>query len=318
MPRGESAIATDNARRSATAALAWLAGLAALTAAASAHPGPHHEIAAIDRILATQPARADAWARRGLLYRLEGNLPASVADLDRAVALAPADLDIRLHRALTLAELRRDADARDDLARYFGAGGDSANAFALRARLAERAGDTAAAIDDYAAALRRHVDVDRVLARGRLLVTAGRLDEAAACLRDALPALHQAWVVRTALIDIEARRGRHDAAIALVDEQISRLPNGADAWLRRATLLEQAGQPQAAAVDRRRALHAAEAALRARSTPLNRLALARALAAVDRPADARRELDVVLGEAPTLPAAVALRDELQSSTRGAR
>ena len=95
-------------------------------------------------------------------------------------------------------------------------------------------------------------------------------------------------------------------ALSLSDELVVRLPSP-DALLLRASL-----QPTNAAreADLAAAVDLARARLTRRATPLRRLALARALISAGQPTAGRRELAVVLAEAPDLDAARALAAQL--------
>ncbi len=66
-------------------------------------------------VIAQRPAQARAWYYRGLSREALGDRVGALHDLDRALLLEPADLNIRLRRAETLVQAERYAEAEADL-----------------------------------------------------------------------------------------------------------------------------------------------------------------------------------------------------------
>jgi len=285
-------------RRAGRAArMAAIGLIAALSHAQSrAHPGPHHDIERLTRLLdgptAGTAASAEAlqtragWlTERGLCRRLDDDFMGSLRDLDDALALAPGLHAAMLQRGMTLAALRRDAEALAQFDRYIAAGGRSAQAHVERATIHERAGRPDAALADYAAAAHADPDVETLLRQVRLCRSLGRVNDAAAACRDGFERLNHPVVLRRELILLEQKRGRVDAALALIDELLPTLPLKADWRLLRAEVLDAAGRGTEAATERRRALDEARDAVRRRGTAMNREMLTRALSAAGERAD---------------------------------
>jgi CHAT domain-containing protein len=168
----------------------------ALALGLSATPGPSRAAWAQDAVAADAiahwsarlsaadgaAARTEALVRRGEAYRLTGRLTAALADLRRAVALAPngaARAFAKTAHGLALAETGRSDAARDALAAgYAGATGQPA----VRALAASHLARLALARDDLAAARRHGADAEHAarhagapLLTGVVQTTAGQI-----------------------------------------------------------------------------------------------------------------------------------------------
>ena len=156
---------------------------------AAAHPGLHHNIEGITRILAKNPNRADLLIKRGHLYRLDRKLIESLNDLDRARELDRENREITLERGLTLSALGRDKEAEAELNRFLQTGKATALAYAERGHIRARTGRSELAIADFTLAVRIKPDIELYLVRGRLQESLENLDEAASGYRDGLSRL---------------------------------------------------------------------------------------------------------------------------------
>lgn len=282
----------------------------AIASPASAHPGPRTALHGLDERIAAAPDDVDLRLRRAELRRRMGHPRDALADLRVAVRLAPDERRVELERARIHVALGQPRAAERALDRFLDAGPPHARALAERARLREADGRLEAARADLDAAVATGGTVELYLERGRLDERLGRLDAAAAGYREGLAVLGPAVLLRLALVDVERRRGAHDEALAILDALLAEAPRRADWILQRARILQEAGLPDAAVVERLRALVVADAVVRRRSTPLHRLALAEARLALGQIALAHQQLALVLRDAPQLPAALALQARL--------
>lgn len=285
--------------------LVWTAGLAA-----QAHAPLHHEIERLDVELERAPESTELLVRRGRLHRENGDAVASLRDLDRALALDPAQANAMLERGLTLSALGRDGDAEAQLTRLLEQAPKSPLALAERARIRARSGRTDAALVDFDASLALHPDVELYLERGELLERAARVDEAAAGYRDGLDSLGDAVLLRLALIRVETARGNHAQALALVDEPLARAQIKTDWLLRRADVLAARGDVGGARAARQAALAEARRVVQRRPTALSLLARARAQRALGHIAEARADAELALHKSPRFRDAQILLDEL--------
>ena len=100
---------------------------------------------AIGKALAVAPNSAEATYHKGTLAHVSGDLRSALAGYGRALEIDPGHLEARVARAGVLVDLDRSAEAAADLATLQRASAREPRAAYLRALLAERAGDAAAA-----------------------------------------------------------------------------------------------------------------------------------------------------------------------------
>ncbi len=158
------------------------------------HPGLDHDIERATQLVADNPNQADSLVKRGHLYRLNGRLVESLADLDRARQLDPQDRWVGLQRGLTLSAMGRDQEAEAELDRFL-RGGPGTLAYTERGRIRARTGRTLLAIADLTSAIGMRPDVDSYLLRGRLQVSLGLLAEAVAGYREGWSRLGGAFLL---------------------------------------------------------------------------------------------------------------------------
>jgi tetratricopeptide (TPR) repeat protein len=235
---------------------------------AQAHGDLHERIAALTAAIDAAPADGPLYLQRAELHRAHEDYPAALSDYDRAESLIPKDTRdvagaIDYGRGMALAAMGRDAEAEASLDRCLARDPSRYDAFAARARVRARRGKTGESAADYdrAIALSPAAEPDYLLERARLLAgaTPPQLERAAAGLRDALERTGCTAPLALELCEIEMRRGKVDAALAVID----RLRSGTrrqESWLaRRGELLLRAGRRDEAEASFREALSALEA-----------------------------------------------------------
>jgi len=265
---------------------------------AMAHPGLHHDIERVTASMQTEGDKAGLLVERGYYYRLEGDLKASLRDLDEAIRLNPDLHSIYAQRGLTLSELGRFAQAEADFDRFIGAGGLSSPVLLARARIRASDGKLTSALADYDKAIGVDLDVDSVLERAKFLESHGNLSRAAEGLREAIPQLGGAVVLCDALIRVEVARKRFPEAISLINQQLTIAPVKTGLLIRRAEIYEKAGQPAQAREDREQALVEANKVLAKRSSGIHLFSRAKVYVALERPEDAMRDLEQVVLKSP--------------------
>jgi tetratricopeptide (TPR) repeat protein len=281
-----------------------------------AHPGLHHDIERVTTAMKTADDKAALLVERGYYLRLEGDLTASLRDLDEAIRLDPEANACYAQRGLTLTELERFKQAEADFDRFIGAGGLSSPVLLARARIRASDGKVTAALADYDKAIEIDLDVDAVLERARFLELQGKLDRAAQGLRDAIPQLGGAVILSDALIRVEMARKRFAEAILLIDQQLATAPVRTGLLLRRADVHEQAGRTKQAKEDREQALIEADKVLARRATGIHLLSRARAYIALGRPEEAKRDLERVVQKSPKFLEAKNLLAEIKRGESG--
>jgi tetratricopeptide (TPR) repeat protein len=269
--------------------------LAATTAVA--HPGLHHDIATATAAIEKEPGRADLYVDRAFLLRLDEELDAALADLDRARELDLTNLRVAAERGMTLSALGRDKEADVELTRFVSRGG-TAPTFAERAKVRERLGRKKDAVADLASAIALHPDIEFYIARGTLQESLGDLAGAAEGYRDGRVKLGDAVALDLALIRVETGRKRYASALELIEEQLGRASVKTDWYLRRAEVLAAAGRTKEAQVDREAALREADAAIERTGSGMNLYSRAKVQVALGRIEGAKHDLQLVLEKSP--------------------
>jgi tetratricopeptide (TPR) repeat protein len=295
-------------RSFSNAAIATLCGTIILlfSPAGFAHMGLEHDIERETEVLAQRPDDVAALIRRARYYRLDGQMAASMTDLDRAVTLTPNDSSPRLQRGLTLSKMGRNVEAESELSRVLDRGPDTVAALAERAEIRSRTGRAELAIEDLDRALSLAPAVDLFLRRGALQESAEQWTEASEGYRDGIEQLGDAVLLVRALIRVEADQGRPAEALRVVDAQIAKGSLLAQWYLERAQLLEALGQAKEAATARSEALSNANRMLRLRPTAGNLISRAKVHLAMDNAAAARRDLENALRHSPKMKEAEVL------------
>jgi tetratricopeptide (TPR) repeat protein len=292
----------------------WLgAVIVALAAtAAAAHPGLHHDIAAASAAIEKEPGRADLYVDRAFLLRLDEELDAALADLDRARDLDATNLRVAAERGMTLSALGRDKEAEVELTRFVSHGG-TAPTFAERAKVRERLGRKREAVADLASAIALRPDIELYVARGELQESLGDLAGAADGYRDGRAKLGEAVALDLALIRVETGRKRYASALELIEEQLGRAPVKTDWYLRRAEVLAAAGRTKEAQADRETALLEADAAIQRTGSGMNLYSRAKVQVALGHIEGAKQDLLLVLEKSPRFVEAREMLAELATA-----
>ncbi len=270
------------------------------------------EAAELTALLAKEPNRVDLLKQRGVLYRLEGILDESLADLNRAGQLNPSDREVRLQRGLTLSALRRDAEAEAELDAFLNAesGVGRAHGYAERGHIRARTGRTDLAVADLTAAIAVLPALDLYLARGKIQESAGQSAAAAAGYQEALTRLGHVPALTEALLRVQIAQGQFQSALSVIDQELAWAPVKTAWWLRRAEVLAASGQQAQAQTELEKGLAEANRVLNKRVTGLNLLARAKVLMAMGRFDEARSDLENCLSLVPTFAQCSELLNEL--------
>jgi tetratricopeptide (TPR) repeat protein len=283
--------------------LAWPAVL-------RAHPGAHHDVERVSKLLDAEPLRADLWIERAHHRRLAGEFEAALVDLAEAERLTPGDWNVSAHRGLTLARMGRLDEAEAELNRFLENTSGTAVTFAQRAQIRQTTGRTDLAIDDLSASLALTPDVERYLQRGEWQELLKRWDDAAAGYQEALESVGPVGSIQEGLVRVELARGNHDQALALIDAAIMHTNTKSPWRLRRAQVLESAGRLEEARAERLVALDETNRVLGKRVTAIQLVLRAQVNIALDRTDDARLDLELALKKSPRYEAAIKLMNTL--------
>lgn len=191
--------------------------------------------AALERLLATAPKDAAAWAMLGQLRLDLGRSAEALAAFDEAVALQSERAENHLNRGVALGRLERHAEALDDYDKALALRPDLAVAHANRAQALNELSRHEEAAEAALGALRLHPgDVGALNHLGVARHAQRRYDEALEAFRQALkvrPAHHDSLcnlgMTLTAL-------GRHAEAVTALDAAVAAHPDSSLARYRRA------------------------------------------------------------------------------------
>lgn len=240
--------------------------LLALCGPALAHLGIEEQIAEVTHAIEARPRDAALRLKRGELHRAHGDWALAEADYLAARGIDPQldAVDLCMGSMLLESGTRLD-EARAALDRFLARRPGHAEGLVTRARVLVMLGDRAAAVRDYDAAIRALGPPGRprpeyYLERADALTALGdaRLAEAVAGLDEGLALLGQPITLQMKAIDLEMRLGRHDGALARVEQILSR-PGRREQWLRkRGEIQEAAGRKDEARRSYEEALAAIE------------------------------------------------------------
>ncbi|WP_423370437.1 tetratricopeptide repeat protein [Burkholderia sp. LMG 32019] len=177
-------------------------------------------------MLADDPGNAELRLRLGILELQCGDGAGALAQLDRAVALAPHDARHHAARGHILHTLGRHADAADALRTALALAPDNADTHAALGNALLALGCHAGAIDAYRAALAldpSSADVANNL--GNSYRHLGASDAAEHAYRAALAAQPAHALALTNLGTLLDARGRHDDALALLRDAVRAAPD---------------------------------------------------------------------------------------------
>jgi tetratricopeptide (TPR) repeat protein len=227
-----------------------VAGMALPASHARGHGSFHDRVSDASSQIEREPASADAYLARSILYREHGDYGLALADLETGARLNPTrpDLD-RLRGRLHLAR-GRPAEALPPLERAVQRSPDDPSANLLLARALVAVGRPGEAAGHYTRAI-DHAPTplpEPYLDRARSLLAAGdgHRDEALRGLDEGIQRLGPVPALAMLAIEIEVARGRVDAALARLDALAARSPRR-ETWLsRRGEILEAAGRREEA------------------------------------------------------------------------
>lgn len=241
---------------SARAATCLVLLLAMPPPASLAHDDLARQIERLDRAIAADPTEVELYLQRAALHHAHQDTPAALTDLTRAEALNPAEASLWLLRGRVLLESGQASLSLPALERCLELQPGDGLTLALRARARSQTGDSAGAEADYAAATASlaRPGPELILERSQNLQSAGRHLEALAILDEGLGELGGAAALWDAALALEIQMGRWTEALARFEAPLQRPGSRASLLARRAEVLDLAGQPAAATLDRRRAL----------------------------------------------------------------
>ena len=211
----------------------------------AAHPEIEARVEIVTKQIEREPGNAALFIKRGQLHHTHRDWEAALRDFDRAAEIDPNAYVVHLRRGETLLESGRTEDAKQALDKFFEFNGDHAEANVLRARALAQLGSVNEAIADLDRAIARSTrpQPDWFLERARLSATQFEgIDEALRGLEEGMTRLGPLVTLETLAIDLELRRGRHDAALARIDKLMSRMPRKEQWLVQRAEVLADAGR----------------------------------------------------------------------------
>jgi tetratricopeptide (TPR) repeat protein len=208
------------------------------------------------------PGDAALYVQRGELYRLDREWTLAEIDFRKAVNLTPDDPDLQFHFGRLWFEAGRFEGARSALDAFVAARPDHIEGRVIRGRALGALGERLAAVADYdyVIAVLDPPEPEHYLQRARWLVAVGgtHIDDALRGIDEAISRLGPLVTLIEFAIDVEAGRGRYDAALA----QFAILPAGLAGhpnWLaRRGDILRAAGRDREASATYASALAAIE------------------------------------------------------------
>lgn len=271
----------------------------------------------LDREVAAAPADVDLRLRRAETLRLAGRLTDAADDLRMAEMLAPRDVRLTLERARLAIASEAWTHARALLDAHLSQTGGTFAGLVLRARVLRHMGEPSAALWDLDAAVALADDVDAHLERGRLLESLGRARDAAAAYEEGALATDAA-VLFVELSRVELGLGAYEAALAHLDAARGHAPADARHWLARARVLVAAGRARDARAAYEAARSDADARLGRRTSAFALAERGEALLGLGETARAAADLDAALALAPNLSGARQLLDAVRATQGGAR
>jgi tetratricopeptide (TPR) repeat protein len=204
-------------------------------------------IAGYEAVIAANSLRADLWIRIADIEAARHDMPASIAALQRATRVLPANPTIfsKLSQAHAIAGEPAEALAAIEVA--VSQAPDSEDYLRARATLATWAGDYSRARDSYRRIAKTNPnDVTILVAYGRVSAWDGATDEAATLYRRYLKSHPEAADVWLELALVESWRGNYAVAESVLEEHRKRFGESAENIKQRAAVLANGGRPRAA------------------------------------------------------------------------
>ncbi len=285
-----------------------------------AHPGAHHDIERVSKLIEAEPQRAGLWIERAHHRRLAGEFEEALKDLNEAERLSPDTWDIVAHRGLTLARMGKNIEAESELTRFLENTSGTATAYVERARIRHAAGRVELAIADLSSSLALSQDalsqdIEVYLQRGEWQESLSRWDDAAEGYREALNLFGPIRSLQRAMVRVEMSRGNHSSALEIIDQAMAGTHSKVPWRLQRAVVLESAGQDTDARRERLTALDETNRVLERRVTAIQLVQRAEVFLALNEQSKARRDLELASKKSPRYPMANELLKKLNQSNR---
>lgn len=280
---------------------------------AQAHPGAHHDVERLTGLLKERPEDVELLIQRAHFARLDRQFDLALRDLKVVEAIVSRP-DVHFHRGRIFADEGLNPAAEREFTLAIDGGLKTGQAYAARGRIRREIGEVEDALVDFDASLALMPDLELYVERGELQVNLNRLDDAEKGYREAVSRLGDAFVIRSAQIDLAELRGTYRDAIALVDEQLSKSRSKTDWLLKRAEILARAGDEKGAAGDRQKALEEINVAIARRPVGIHLVTRAKIYLAMGRRADARQDVLLALSKSPTFGAALELLAQIESES----
>lgn len=245
-----------------------------LPAAVFAHAGIYERIADVTKEIASEPARADLYIKRGELHRLHRDWPAALADFEKAARLDPSLDRVLLSRGRLGFESGDCSTARSDLDRYIEKHPDDHEARLVRARLFRKLQAWPEAVGEYdrLIGLLPHPAPEYYIERAEAEAAQGdsRVPAALAGLDQGIRKLGPVLSLQEPAIELELRLKNWESALARLDT-LARWLAPERLWRRRGEILSLAGRGDEATDAFRRSLEAvAQMPARRRNAPAMR------------------------------------------------
>lgn len=220
-----------------------------VSAAALGHGAVHERIATLTLQIRAHPNDAALLAKRGELHALDENWTQAADDFEEALALEPERADVMHHLAAAKLQLGDATEALRLAERSLERQPDP-RALVVRARAHERLGSWRKAVDDMSLVIAKAnaPSPETYVERAHMQERGGDGDGSIAGLHEGMAHLGPLVTLIEPAIEIEARRGRPAAALALVEHLEPSLAT-APRWLaKRGELSESAGRRDEAKV----------------------------------------------------------------------
>jgi tetratricopeptide (TPR) repeat protein len=233
----------------------WLAAIGvgvtlALSPPCWAHQQIGLKLEQLDTEIAEHPIDADLYVQRGELYRLNREWALAEVDFRKAVGLKPDNPDLQFHLGRLWFEAGRPERARAALDRFVAARPNHVEGLVIRGRVLGALDEPLAAAADYDRVIARldPPEPEHYLQRARWLIAEGdpHVDAALRGIDEAIARLGPLVTLVAFAIDVEAGRGRHDAALARVASLPSALADRPNWLVRRGDVLRAGGRDREA------------------------------------------------------------------------
>lgn len=230
---------------------------------AFSHAGFHDEIEELTARINADPGNAESYWLRGNVNRVYEHWDQALADFREAGRLDPELHKVHLGIGRTYYDQALYREATTQLNRFLAHEPGNIRGLLTRARARHQLGQYRQAADDYTAAIAQFQPLRKptpefYLERARAQEAAGArgLDEAVQGLEEGLQRLGPIITLEMYLVELQARRGQHEAALQRMDRIIDRSARKDGYLVQRSEILRQAGRTDEAKQDLLSALDA--------------------------------------------------------------